>query len=67
MKIKQMKIKHRIANAFIVVLLVALASGIVVSTAKAQDPLPSWSDGPAKKAILEFVAAVTGRRRLEER
>jgi len=23
------------------------------------DPLPSWNDGPAKKAILDFVAAVT--------
>jgi phosphoserine phosphatase len=54
-----MKIKHRIANAFGAVLLVALASGIAVSTAKAQDPLTSWNDGPAKKAILEFVTAVT--------
>ena len=25
----------------------------------AADPLPSWNDGRAKKAILEFVAAVT--------
>jgi phosphoserine phosphatase len=25
----------------------------------AQDPLPSWNDGAAKKAILEYVAAVT--------
>ena len=25
------------------------------------DPLPSWNDGPAKKAILEFVAAVTDK------
>src|SRR2546423_13517233 len=23
------------------------------------DPLPSWSDGPCKKAILDFVAKVT--------
>ena len=23
------------------------------------DPLPSWNDGPAKKAILEFVQATT--------
>jgi hypothetical protein len=27
----------------------------------ADDPLPSWNDGPAKKAILEFVAAVTDK------
>jgi hypothetical protein len=25
----------------------------------ADDPLPSWNDGPAKQAILDFVAAVT--------
>jgi phosphoglycolate phosphatase-like HAD superfamily hydrolase len=25
----------------------------------ADDPLPSWNDGPAKRAILDFVAAVT--------
>jgi len=29
------------------------------SSAVAQDALPSWNDGPAKKAIVEFVAAVT--------
>jgi hypothetical protein len=27
--------------------------------AKAQDPLPSWNDGPAKQAILAFVKEVT--------
>jgi PAS domain-containing protein len=31
----------------------AAAPGIVA------DPLPSWNDGPTKRAILEFVAAVT--------
>jgi phosphoserine phosphatase len=29
------------------------------SSAVAQDALPSWNDGPTKKAIVEFVAAVT--------
>ena len=29
------------------------------SISNAADPLPSWNDGPAKKAILKFVAAVT--------
>src|ERR1051325_10457647 len=28
-------------------------------TAPAQDPLPSWNDGPAKRAILELVKATT--------
>ncbi|MFM8735027.1 MAG: GDSL-type esterase/lipase family protein [Pirellulales bacterium] len=30
-----------------------------VAPAAASDPLPSWNDGPAKRAILDFVAAVT--------
>jgi phosphoglycolate phosphatase-like HAD superfamily hydrolase len=42
-------------NILLVVLLVAFAS----SSAAARDPLPSWNEGAAKKAILEFVAAVT--------
>jgi phosphoglycolate phosphatase-like HAD superfamily hydrolase len=40
----------------IVVALVALAFATV---AMAQDPLPSWNDGPAKKAIVDFVAKTT--------
>jgi phosphoglycolate phosphatase-like HAD superfamily hydrolase len=30
-----------------------------LTTTYAQDPLPSWGDGPAKKSITEFVAKVT--------
>jgi hypothetical protein len=26
---------------------------------QAQDPLPSWNDGPAKQAILQFIRATT--------
>jgi phosphoglycolate phosphatase-like HAD superfamily hydrolase len=37
--------------------LTALAS--VAATVYAEDALPSWSDGAAKKAIVEFVAATT--------
>ena len=32
-----------------------LASALAI----AQDPLPSWNDGPAKKSITDFVAKVT--------
>jgi hypothetical protein len=32
-----------------------LSTGLV----RAQDPLPSWNDGPAKQAILEFVKTTT--------
>jgi hypothetical protein len=31
----------------------------VLSTAYAEDPLPSWNDGAAKKSIVDFVAKVT--------
>ena len=40
-------------------LALALLAACVASAADAGDALPSWNDGPAKKAILEFVAAVT--------
>jgi hypothetical protein len=30
-----------------------------VARVQAQDPLPSWNDGPAKQAIVQFVAKVT--------
>jgi len=31
----------------------------MVTSAQAADPLPSWNEGPVKKAITEFVEAVT--------
>ena len=39
------------------VLVGALAFGTTV--AQATDSLPSWNDGPAKQAIVEFVQATT--------
>jgi phosphoserine phosphatase len=33
----------------------------ICSVASADDPLPSWNEGHAKKAILEFVATVTDK------
>jgi len=38
-------------------LLAALA--VVASPARAEDPLSSWNDGPARRAILEFVRSTT--------
>ena len=44
---------------------VSFAMAVVVgltllsAVARAQDPLPSWNDGKAKQAIVEFVAKVT--------
>jgi phosphoglycolate phosphatase-like HAD superfamily hydrolase len=37
----------------------AVALVLSVAPARAADPLPSWNDGPAKKALLDFVAKVT--------
>jgi phosphoglycolate phosphatase-like HAD superfamily hydrolase len=44
--------RHLISAMFI---LVACAAGV----ARAQDALPSWNDGPSKKAIVSFVEKVT--------
>ena len=44
-----------IRNKF-VLLAIAFAG---LTTAYAQNPLPSWNDGPAKQAIVEFVKATT--------
>jgi phosphoglycolate phosphatase-like HAD superfamily hydrolase len=38
---------------------VVFAASLAVSTAKAQDPLPSWSEGATKTRIVDFVTAVT--------
>src|SRR5262245_56589219 len=39
--------------------LVSLAALTFAHAAFAQDQLPSWNDGPAKQAILDFVKATT--------
>jgi phosphoglycolate phosphatase-like HAD superfamily hydrolase len=41
---------------------VATLAICICSVAYAGDPLPSWNDGAAKTAILEFVAAVTNEK-----
>jgi len=40
---------------------IALLAAVVLTTinARAQDPLPSWNDGPAKQSIINFVEKVT--------
>jgi phosphoglycolate phosphatase-like HAD superfamily hydrolase len=53
-----MKINPKFANAFRVLALGALLA--LGTHVQAQiDPLPSWNDGAAKKAIVEFVQATT--------
>ena len=36
-------------------------TGLAQAPAQAQDPLPSWNEGPAKQAIVEFVKATTDK------
>jgi hypothetical protein len=43
---------------FLTIAMLALIVG-GATKAKAQEPLPSWNDGPAKQAILAFVKEVT--------
>jgi phosphoglycolate phosphatase-like HAD superfamily hydrolase len=38
---------------------VCICAVFIPALADASDPLPAWNDGPAKKAIIEFVARVT--------
>ena len=44
-------------SIFFTILLAVVFPGI--QPVSAQDPLPSWNDGPAKKAIISFVHATT--------
>ena len=49
-------------KTFLAVIAVVALSVAGDPPANAQDPLPSWNDGPAKKSITEFVAKVTKAR-----
>jgi hypothetical protein len=49
----------RPTNKWLVISLVAVALALTAAIAGAQDPLPSWNDGFAKKAITAFVYDVT--------
>ena len=40
-------------------LTVVIGLALLSAVGHAQDPLPSWSDGTAKQAIVAFVAKVT--------
>ncbi len=42
-------------------LIALLAAAVSAQSQQTTDPLPSWNDGPAKQAIIDFVKAVTGK------
>jgi phosphoglycolate phosphatase-like HAD superfamily hydrolase len=44
-----------------VVSIVLMALVFAATVARAQDPLPSWNDGPAKQAIVQFVHDTTDK------
>ena len=48
---------QRRTASFLITVLVGFA--LVSAIAYAQDPLPSWNDGPAKPAIMDFVRTTT--------
>jgi phosphoglycolate phosphatase-like HAD superfamily hydrolase len=48
-------------TALLAVLLLLFLSGQAVRPQDKTDPLPSWNDGPAKKAILEFIQVTTDK------
>src|SRR5271170_683544 len=45
--------------AFLLLSLLLASSSPALGQPAPADPLPSWNDGPAKKAILDFVARTT--------
>jgi hypothetical protein len=46
-------------NEFKTLSLAITVAVLSTGVARAQDPLPSWNDGPTKQAITEFVKATT--------
>jgi len=46
-------------NKVIIISLIGMILAYTAVTTSAEDPLPSWNDGPAKKAITAFVHDVT--------
>ena len=59
MNLNQRRTKS-LASFFLHTFIAIFAIG-TCSIATAADPLASWNEGPARKAILEFVAAVTDK------
>ena len=56
---KLVRSRRRSRFQFVLSGFLAFCAACACSAANAADALPSWNDGTAKKAILEFVAAVT--------
>ena len=56
------RINRRVFLSALAALIILWAPvSMLAQTAFAADPLPSWNDGPAKQAILDFVKATTDK------
>src|SRR6516162_6192620 len=53
------------ARSLRVALIALVLGGAAASTALAADPLPSWNDGAARRAIVAFVETATAARGAE--
>jgi hypothetical protein len=51
-----MKSARALSGLFLAIALIATIPGVAKA---ADDPLPSWSDGPVRKAVRNFVTHVT--------
>jgi phosphoserine phosphatase len=54
-----MKSKKVLKKLYVLSIICFCAALVLPALAQAQDPLPSWHDGPAKQAILTFVKTTT--------
>jgi hypothetical protein len=48
-----------ICRRMTIFVLLLIAIGMLVNSAEAGDPLPSWNEGTAKRSIIDFVNRVT--------
>jgi hypothetical protein len=55
------KLRKVLRKIVVLCLMGTCASLTLAAPALAQDPLPSWNEGPAKQAIVEFVCATTDK------
>jgi phosphoglycolate phosphatase-like HAD superfamily hydrolase len=54
--------RRTVLRNFVIFGLIGVGSVLLlITSAQAQDPLPSWNEGPAKQAIVEFVRATTDK------
>lgn len=56
---RHLNVKPRALAAFVGLVVVLLSSSAAPLRLQPSDPLPSWNEGPAKKAIINFVQVTT--------